>query len=71
MSLTTKKIKQKKEQNKMNEYLYEMELSIGDNATDEEVMYVMATKRVAFNIKKRLQKENNIYGKESNYNLYC
>lgn len=54
----------------MNEYLYEMELSIGDNATDEEVMYVMATKRVAFNRKKNYQKEKFNHGENSNYDIH-
>ena len=55
----------------MNEYLYEMELSCEDNLLDEEIMYFTRNKMVLSNRKKRLQKENDIYGKESNYYFYC
>ena len=55
----------------MSEYLYEMMLSVGDNATDEEIMYLMATRRVAINRKKNYQKELNDYGEESINNIYC
>lgn len=55
----------------MNEYLMEMELSQEDNLSDEEIMYFTRNKMVLSNRKKRLQKENNNYGKESNYNFYC
>ena len=56
---------------KMNEYLYEMELSTEDNLSDEEIMIVNSYRKVRINRKKNKQKENDIYGKESNYNLYC
>lgn len=55
----------------MNEYLYEMELSCEDNLLDEEIMYFTRNKMVLSNRKKRLQKENDIYGEESNYYFYC
>ena len=54
----------------MNEYLYEMELSTEDNLSDEEIMIVNSYRKVRINRKKN-KKENDIYGKESNYNLYC
>ena len=72
---------------KMNEYLYEIafegicesdlsdeEISIspdGENLNDEEIMIEVSNRKLHTNRKKRLQKENYIYGKESNYNLYC
>ena len=56
---------------KMNEYLMEMMLSQEDNLSDEEIMIEVRRKTLHTNRKKRLQKENDIYGKESNYNLYC
>ena len=55
----------------MNEYLIEMELSTEDNLSDEEIMIMNSYRKVRINRKKRLQKENDIYGEESNYNLYC
>ena len=55
---------------KMNEYLIEMELSTEDNLSDEEIMIVVSNRKVHTNRKKK-QKENYNYGKESNYNLYC
>ena len=55
----------------MNEYLMEMMLSQEDNLSDEDIMIVVSNRKLHTNRKKRLQKENNIYGKESNYNLYC
>lgn len=55
---------------KMNEYLLEMELSTEDNLSDEEIMIVNSYRKVRINRKKN-KKENDIYGKESNYNLYC
>lgn len=55
---------------KMNEYLIEMELSTEDNLSDEEIMIEVSNRKLHINRKKK-QKENNIYGKESNYNLYC
>lgn len=64
----------------MNEYLegnnfipkteMEMELSTEDNLSDEEIMIVVSNRKLHTNRKKN-KKENNIYGKESNYNLYC
>ena len=56
---------------KMNEYLIEMELSTEDNLSDEEIMIVNSYQKVRINRKKNKQKENNNYGKESNYNFYC
>ena len=55
---------------KMNEYLMEMELSTKDNLSDEEIMIVVSNRKLHTNRKKR-QKENYNYGKESNYNFYC
>ena len=55
---------------KMNEYLMEMELSTEDNLSDEEIMIMNSYHKVRINRKKN-KKENDIYGKESNYNLYC
>ena len=55
---------------KMNEYLIEMELSTEDNLSDEEIMIVNSYQKVRINRKKN-KKENNNYGKESNYNFYC
>ena len=55
---------------KMNEYLIEMELSTEDNLSDEEIMIVVSNCKLHTNRKKN-KKENDIYGKESNYNLYC
>ena len=56
---------------KMNEYLYEMMLSQEDNLSDEELMIEVSNFKLCTNRKKNKQKENNNYGKESNYNLYC
>ena len=56
---------------KMNEYLMEMELSTEDNLSDEEIMIVVSNRKLHTNRKKNKQKENDIYGKESNYNFYC
>ena len=55
---------------KMNEYLYEMMLTTEDNLSDEEIMIMNSYQKVRINRKKN-KKENDIYGKESNYNLYC
>ena len=55
---------------KMNEYLMEMELSTEDNLSDEEIMIEVSNRKLHTNRKKN-KKENDIYGKESNYNLYC
>ena len=55
---------------KMNEYLIEMELSTQDNLSDEEIMIEVSNRKLHTNRKKN-KKENDIYGKESNYNLYC
>ena len=68
----------------MNEYLMEMELSTEDNLSDEiafeeicesdlsdeEIMIEVSNYKLHTNRKKN-KKENDIYGKESNYNLYC
>lgn len=55
---------------KMNEYLMEMMLSTEDNLSDEEIMIEVSNRKLHTNRKKN-KKENYIYGKESNYNLYC
>ena len=55
---------------KMNEYLMEMELSMQDNLSDEEIIIEVSNTKLHTNRKKN-KKENDIYGKESNYNLYC
>ena len=58
----------------MNEYLMEMMLSQEDatkRLSDEEIIIEVSNRKLHTNRKKRLQKENYIYGKESNYNLYC
>ena len=58
----------------MNEYLIEMMLSQEDatkRLSDEEIMIVNSYQKVRINRKKNKQKENNNYGKESNYNFYC
>lgn len=49
----------------------EMELSIGDNLSDEETMLMVANKKLHTNRRKNNQKENYIYGEESNYDIYC
>ena len=54
----------------MNEYLYEMMLPTQDNLSDEEIMIEVSNRKLHTNRKKN-KKENDIYGKESNYNLYC
>ena len=55
----------------MNEYLMEMMGSPnGETLSDEEIMIVVSNRKLHTNRKKN-KKENNIYGKESNYNLYC
>ena len=56
---------------KMNEYLYEISISPnGENLNDEEIMIEVSNCKLHTNRKKN-KKENDIYGKESNYNLYC
>ena len=56
----------------MNEYLYEISISPnGENLNDEEIMIVVSNRKLHTNRKKNKQKENDDYGKESNYNLYC
>ena len=57
----------------MNEYLYEMENRFspnGETLNDEEIMIEVSNRKLHTNRKKN-KKENDIYGKESNYNLYC
>ena len=54
----------------MNEYLIEMELSTEDNLSDEEIIIINSYQTVRINRKKN-KKENDTYGEESNYNLYC
>lgn len=46
----------------MNEYLYEMTMDL----SDEEFMSVMKQHKRKIN-----KKENDIYGEESNYDIYC
>jgi hypothetical protein len=65
-SLTTKK----KGHRKMNEYLYEMQLSTEDNLSDEEIMIMNSYHKVRLNRKKKMQKENITNGEENNYYLY-
>ena len=55
------------EKQKMNEYLYEMTMDL----SDEEFMLVVANNRLHINRRKNYQKENEFYGEESDYNLYC
>ena len=57
---------------KMNEYLMEnaFEEICESNLSDEEIMIVVSNRKLHTNRKKN-KKENDIYGKESNYNLYC
>ena len=57
----------------MNEYLYEIafEEICESDMSDEEIMIVVSNRKLHTNRKKNKQKENNNYGKESNYNLYC
>ena len=55
----------------MNEYLIENRFSpFGENLNDEEIMIEVSNRKLHTNRKKN-KKENDIYGKESNYNLYC
>ena len=57
----------------MNEYLIEMMLSQEDatkRLSDEEIIIEVSNRKLHTNRKKN-KKENDIYGKESNYNLYC
>lgn len=56
----------------MNDYLIDeaFEEFCKSNLSDEEIMIMNSYQKVRINRKKRLQKENNIYGKKSNYNLY-
>lgn len=51
----------------MNEYLYEMTKDL----SDEEFMWVVYNKKLNTNRRKNYQKENEFYGEESDYNLYC
>ena len=58
----------------MNEYLIEIMLSQEDatkRLSDEEIIIEVSNRKLHTNRKKNKQKENYIYGKESNYNLYC
>ena len=55
----------------MNDYLMEMMLSTEDNLSDEEIMIEVSNRKLHTKRKKNKQKENNNYGKESNYNFYC
>lgn len=57
----------------MNEYLIEIafEEICESDISDEEIMIVVSNRKLHTNRKKNKQKENDIYGKESNYNLYC
>lgn len=51
----------------MSEYQLEMMMDL----SDEEFMSVVHNKKLHTNRRKNNQKENYIYGEESNYNLYC
>ena len=54
----------------MNEYLIEiMGSPNGETLSDEELMIVVSNRKLHTNRKKN-KKENNNYGKESNYNFY-
>ena len=57
----------------MNEYLLEIafEEICESDLSDEEIMIEVSNRKLHTNRKKNKQKENDIYGKESNYNLYC
>lgn len=58
----------------MNEYLIEIMLSQEDatkRLSDEEIIIEVSNRKLHTNRKKNKQKENYIYEKESNYNLYC
>ena len=57
---------------KMNEYLIEIafEEICESDISDEELMIVVSNRKLHTNRKKN-KKENNNYGKESNYNFYC
>lgn len=54
-------------QKKMNEYLYEMTKDL----TDEEFRLVAHKSKLHTNRRKNYQKENDIHGEESNYDIYC
>ena len=56
----------------MNEYLMEIafEEICESDLSDEEIMIEVSNRKLHTNRKKN-KKENDIYGKESNYNLYC
>lgn len=58
---------------KMNEYLMEIafEEICESDISDEEIMIEVSNRKLHTNRKKNKQKENNNYGKESNYNFYC
>lgn len=62
----TSKVTESEEQ-KMNEYLYEMTKDL----SDEEFMLVVHNRKLHTNRRKNNQKENDIYGEESNYDIYC
>ena len=55
------------EEQKMNEYLYEMTMDL----SDEEFMLVVHNNKLHTNRRKNYQKENEFYGEESNYDIYC
>ena len=57
----------------MNEYLIEIafEEICESDISDEELMIMVSNRKLHTNRKKNKQKENDIYGKESNYNFYC
>lgn len=55
----------------MNEYLYEIDFQRENKLTDEEMMIAAANRKLQVNRKKRFQKENIKYGKESHYDFYC
>lgn len=56
----------------MNDYLMKIAFAefFKSNLSDEEIIIEVSNRKLHTNRKKRLQKENNIYGKKSNYNLY-
>lgn len=51
----------------MSEYQLEMMMDL----SDEEFMLVVHNRKLHTNRRKNNQKENDIYGEESNYDFYC
>lgn len=51
----------------MSEYQLEMMMDL----SDEEFMLVVHNNKLHINRRKNYQKENEFYGEESNYDIYC